>query len=60
MLQRKLDVIDSIPDYGSPLSNMYSGFLSANSPDTSTEDNNSLHYWLVESESQPEKDPLVL
>jgi len=49
------DRINSLPNYNGPLGVQYSGYLNI---DPSTGKN--LHYWFVQSENNPAKDPLVL
>ena len=46
----------SLPGYSDPINfDQYSGYLNG-----SVDGNIQLHYWLVESQSNPGKDPLVL
>jgi len=50
----KSDEIVSLPGYNSSLpSKQYSGYLKAS-------ETSNLHYWLVESESNPLSDPVVI
>ncbi len=49
------DLITSLPGFNQPFpSKQYSGFLQVGEP------GRFLHYWFVESESNPSTDPLVL
>lgn len=53
--QNNPDKITHLPFTHGPIGNMYSGYIEV---DSTTRRN--LHYWFVESQGDPEKDPLVL